>query len=51
MNAIIHDKTVLRISRILNTPISRGIDKSINICLDKIDKSQNFKKRGEKNEQ
>ncbi|MCH7560004.1 MAG: hypothetical protein IIC67_01310 [Thaumarchaeota archaeon] len=40
MNAKLNDKTVMRISQILNQPISRGIDKAINSCLDKLEKSQ-----------
>jgi hypothetical protein len=50
MNAKLNDKTVMRISRILDQPISRGIDKAINSCLDKIEKPQIFQKRGRKNE-
>ena len=46
MNAKLTNKTVMRISKLINQPIARGIDKSINICLDKLEKfqSKNYSK-------
>jgi len=37
MNAKLDDKTVMRISSLINQPISRGIDKAINLCLDRLE--------------
>jgi len=37
MNAKLQDSTVKRISDITQQPISRGIDKAVNDCLDQLD--------------
>jgi hypothetical protein len=50
MNAKLNDKTVMRISQILNQPISRGIDKAINSCLDKIVKPKGVQRNGGENQ-
>lgn len=37
MNAKIQDSTVKRISETIDQPISRGLDKAVNDCLDQLD--------------
>ena len=37
MKPVIRNETVLRIQKIVNEPISRGMDLAINKCLDKLD--------------
>ena len=39
MNGIIKTETIHRLEKITGQPISRGVDKSINICLDKLEHS------------
>ena len=37
MNAKLADQTVMRLALAINQPISRGLDKAINKCLDELD--------------
>jgi len=37
MNAKLTNKTIMRVSKLIDQPISRGIDKAINICLDRLE--------------
>jgi len=37
MKPVLSDDTVMRIQKIIDTPISRGMDSAINKCLDKLD--------------
>jgi len=48
MNAKLNNKTVMRIQQIINQPISRGIDKAINLCLDILEAQKIKPKRSEK---
>jgi len=37
MNAKLTDQTVMRLSLAIDQPISRGLDKALNKCLDELD--------------
>jgi len=37
MNAVLKDNTVKRISEATDQPISKGMDKAVNNCLDQLD--------------
>ncbi len=47
MKPVIRNETVLRIQKIVNEPISRGMDLAINKCLDKLDKFETKKNNEE----
>jgi len=43
MNAKLANQTVMRLSLAIDQPISRGLDKAINKCLDELDALRNIK--------
>jgi len=44
MNAKLANQTVMRLALAINQPISRGLDKAINKCLDELDELRSIKK-------
>jgi len=48
MKPVIKNQTVMRIQKIVDEPISRGMDSAINKCLDKLDEFKTEQKESEK---